>query len=74
MGLCGFVAMVNAEKEADSVTQDDVLKTAHYYDVKKIVVGHTVVAVFKKVYNGMVIAIVIIQPYKKTGTSSFNRR
>ncbi|MEJ7827669.1 MAG: hypothetical protein WKF91_05725 [Segetibacter sp.] len=38
---------------------------AHYFNIVKKVVGHTVVSSFKKLYESMVLAIDIIQPYTK---------
>ncbi len=56
---------MNGDREPDRVTKEDVISMAHYFDVVKIVVGHTVVSSFKKLTEGMVLEIDIIQPYTK---------
>jgi hypothetical protein len=64
-GPLWFRGLVNGDRQPDRVTKEDVINMAHYFNVKKIVVGHTVVSTFKKLYEGMVFAIDIIQPYTK---------
>jgi len=66
-GPLWYRGMVNAGTQEDKLTESDVLIMARFYNVKRVVIGHTVVPEFKRFFNRVVLAIDIIQPYKKNG-------
>ncbi|HVG42096.1 MAG TPA: metallophosphoesterase [Chitinophagaceae bacterium] len=68
-GPLWYRGLVYQNGEDDKVTEDNVDEVLQYFNVKKMVIGHTVVPFYQKLYNGKVIAIDILQPNKKGNTT-----